>query len=60
MNYDEFARIVSGMRLAQKRYFRERKEADLKEAKRLEREVDALLRTGPKQPTLFEVGEYGD
>ena len=42
-SYKEFRTKVRLMREAQKGYFRSRLPLDLEEAKRLEREVDAML-----------------
>ena len=38
-----FVQLVAAMRQAQKRYFKERTQSALKEAKQLEREVDAQI-----------------
>lgn len=57
MAFEEFARLVSAMRTAQRRWFRDHTQADLTEAKKLERAVDralAEIEAPAKQPALFE------
>jgi len=43
MNYSEFRSLVNAMRVAQKRYFKERSGDALSESKRLEHQVDKAL-----------------
>ena len=54
MSEREFARLVLRMRTAQKAYFRARKQIDLEDSKRLEREVDVACRDVLQQPSLFD------
>ena len=54
MRDDEFRVLVAQMRAAQKAYFRERSQDDLKLSKQLERAVDDELKAGDdKQAKLF-------
>lgn len=53
MKAEEFRALVAEMRKAQRRYFRTRKIADLREAKHLELKVDDALKYGPDQEKLF-------
>ena len=55
MTEREFARLVLRMRMAQKAYFRARKQIDLEDSKRLEREVDVACNEILRQPTLFDL-----
>lgn len=53
MTYEQFIKLVTEMRLAQKAYFRARGHDQLREAKRLESEVDKTILHGPAQSMLF-------
>jgi hypothetical protein len=44
LSYEDFCKLVDGMRHAQKEYFRTRSSTALDESKRLERRVDEALR----------------
>ena len=59
MDIDDFIDLVRRMRAAQKAFFKKRKQSDLIESKRLEKEVDQTLdaianETDTLQPSLFK------
>jgi len=51
---DEFYTLVRKMREAQRRYFRDRRPADVETSKALERQVDAAIRDHDAPPGLFD------
>lgn len=55
----DFAKKVNGMRTMQKAYFMMKEKATLFESKRLEREVDEIVKSvlSPKQKSIFDVEE---
>jgi hypothetical protein len=50
---DPFFALVSQMRAAQKKYFRTRNQDDLEDSKRLERDVDRIIKANTAGPWLF-------
>lgn len=54
MKYDEFVKLVSDMRSAQKLYFKYRSSDMLTLAKQLEQQVDDTVQRGPAQSVLFD------
>lgn len=53
MTYDAFRALVRRMRTAQKLYFKSREPDAIKEARRLETEVDRAIERGGRE-SLFE------
>lgn len=53
MSYEEFIQLVRELRTAQKNWFRLRDRRWLEEAKRLERQVDDVIKRGPAHRELF-------
>ena len=60
MTERDLARLVLRMRIAQRAYFRSRKQIDLEDSKRLEREVDQAVTDTLRQPTLFDRDDWED
>jgi hypothetical protein len=60
---DDFVRLVTRMRRAQRHWFKYRDVVSLEESKKLEREVDRWIEreAGPRAaPTLFDAREGGE
>ena len=55
MNAEEFVKLVTEMRVAQKKYFKERTGSSLIESKKLEKQVDQVLETGLDNDTAADV-----
>ena len=55
MDIEQFIELVRQLRAAQKAYFKDRKQSDLIEARKLEREVDQALADGVIVPILEEM-----